>query len=86
MAVPGAVTQSFVLRIWLEELKEEAGQTLWRGHITDIATGERQYVKDIDGIVAFLVPRLELMGVTVGLRWRFQSWMGRPAPSRPSPE
>jgi hypothetical protein len=77
MAVPRACIQSFVLRIWLEELPREDGRSVWRAHITDVATGERRYVQGIDGIVAFLVPRLERMGVKVSLRWRLQSWLGR---------
>jgi hypothetical protein len=77
MAVAQASIQSFVLRIWLEELQQEDGRSRWRGHITDIATGERRYVEDLDGIVAFLVPRLELMGAHVGLRWRLHNWLAR---------
>jgi len=86
MAVPETGIQSFVLRIWLEEVQQQDGHTRWRGHITDIATGERQYVESLDGIIAFLVPRLELMGVNIGLRWRVQNWLAHAPPIRRSPE
>lgn len=84
--MPQANVQSFVLRVWLEESREEAGRTLWRGHITDIGTGERRYVQDIDGIVAFLVPRLSQMGASVGVRWRVQTWLARSSSPRQSTE
>jgi len=84
--VPQASVHSFVLRIWLEESREEDGRTLWRGHVTDIATGERRHVQDIDGIVAFLIPRLAAMGATVGIRWRVHSWLASLPSPRPSHE
>jgi hypothetical protein len=67
--------QTFILRIWQEETEQEAGRASWRGHITDIGSGERRYVEDLGGVIAFLMPRLELMGERVGLRWRVRSWL-----------
>ncbi len=34
---------SFLLRIWLEEIKQETQDTKYRGHIINVATGERRY-------------------------------------------
>ena len=83
MAARHACIQSFVLRIWLEELHQEDGASVWRGHITDIATGERRYVQSLDGIVTFLIPRLERMGVRIGARWRMHDLLSRvPRPRR----
>jgi hypothetical protein len=60
-------THSFIVKIWLEETAEEAGQATWRGHITHVSDGERRYLKDLDGITAFIAPHLEQMGVKLGL-------------------
>jgi hypothetical protein len=56
-------TQSFIIKIWLEEKPEETGQTVWRGHITHVPSGERQYLQDLDAILLFIKPYLSLMGV-----------------------
>ena len=56
-------THSFIVRIWLEETAEEAGQATWRGRITHVSGQESQYLKDLDEIAAFIVPYLEAMGV-----------------------
>jgi len=82
MARPEASIHSFVLRIWLDnddddEVQPDVGRALWRGHITDVASGERCYVDDLDEIASFLVPRLEQMGVRVGLCWRMRRWLRR---------
>jgi hypothetical protein len=85
MALSEASVQSFVLRIWQEEEVGDGRQVIWRGHITDIATGERRYVENIESIVAFLIPRFELLGVRVGLRWRVRTWMKRRRQATPRP-
>jgi hypothetical protein len=56
-------THSFIVKIWLEETTEEAGQATWRGHITHVPSGERRYVQDLGDIAAFIAPYLERMGV-----------------------
>jgi hypothetical protein len=68
-------THSFIVKIWLEETAEEAGQARWRGHITHVPSGERRYVQDLDEITAFIAPYLERMGVKVNLRERVRRWM-----------
>jgi hypothetical protein len=64
-------THSFIVKIWLEETAEEAGQARWRGHITHVPSGERRYVQDLDDIAAFIAPYLEKMGVKLGMEQRF---------------
>jgi hypothetical protein len=68
-------THSFIVKIWLEETAEEAGQARWRGHITHVPSGERRYVQDLDEITAFIALYLERMGVKVNLRERVRRWM-----------
>jgi hypothetical protein len=55
--------QSFIVKIWLEETAEEADRATWRGHVTHVPSGQRRYIKDLDGITAFIAPYLEEMGV-----------------------
>lgn len=57
--------QSFVLKIWVEETAEEAGQAKWRGHITHVPSHSRQYVEDLDEIVLFVASYLERLNVQV---------------------
>ena len=50
---------SFIIRIWEEDTdikKEEKG---WRGHLTLIPNGERQYFSDINEIPAFILAHLK---------------------------
>ncbi len=59
-------TQSFVVKVWLEETVEEEGQAKWRGHVTHVASGERKYLERLSGIAAFMMPYLERSGVNFG--------------------
>ena len=68
-------THSFIIKIWLEESVEEAGRAKWRGHITHVPSGERSYLKDLDDIIAFMVPYLEGMGLKLGYRIRIRNWL-----------
>jgi len=70
-------THSFIVKIWLEETAEEAGQAIWRGHITHVPGGQRRYVKDLDDISAFMAPYLQGIGVKLGRRWRVGNWLRR---------
>jgi hypothetical protein len=62
--------QSFIIKIWLEETAEEAGRATWRGHITHVPSGQRQYIQNLDRIPWFIMPYLEAMGVEFGVLWR----------------
>ena len=59
-------THSFIVKIWLEETTEEAGQASWRGHITHVPNGDRRHLKDVSEITAFIEPYLRGMGVKLG--------------------
>jgi hypothetical protein len=67
----------FIVKIWLEETAEEAGWSLWRGHITHVPSGERRYLTDLDDIAAFISPYLERMGVRFTLRSRTRRFFSR---------
>jgi hypothetical protein len=59
----GSESQSFIVKVWLEESAEEAGAATWRGHVTHVPNQERRYLNTLDDIVDFIAPYLELMGV-----------------------
>jgi hypothetical protein len=61
-------TQSFIVKIWLEETAAEANRATWRGHITQVPSGERRYLENLDDIGIFILPYLEEMGVRFGDR------------------
>lgn len=63
---PDHAPQSFIIKVWIEETVEEAGQALWRGHITHVPSGRRKYIQDLERISAFIAPYLEEMGVELG--------------------
>lgn len=56
-------TESFVVKVWLEETVEEAGRATWRGHVTHVASGERRYLESLTGVGTFIRPYLERWGV-----------------------
>ena len=60
-------TESFVVKVWLEETVEESGQARWRGHVTHVSSGNRRYVESLSGIAAFIRPYLERWGVKFGI-------------------
>jgi hypothetical protein len=75
--LPELAPQSFIIRIWLEERAEEAGKATWRGHITHVPSGQRQYIQDLDRISSFIGPYLEAMGVELQGGWRLRRWLRR---------
>jgi hypothetical protein len=70
-------THSFIVKVWVEEPAVEAGEGLWRGHITHVSSGRRRYLKSLDEIGDFIAPYLEEMGIKLGVRWRMRSWLKR---------
>lgn len=57
-----ATTHSFVIKIWLEETREESSPAVWRGRITHVPSGERKFIKDLQEISAFISPYLHELG------------------------
>ncbi len=68
-----ARTRSFVVRLWLEEKRD--GRSLWRGHITHVASHERRHIRRLDDIPLFIVPYLEQLGGHIGWFWRVRRWL-----------
>ena len=59
-------TQSFVLRIWIEEPAGERRPAVWRGHITHVQSGEQRSVGGFADVHRFLARHL----AAAGLRFR----------------
>ena len=49
---------SFVIRIWSEEDLGEDENDIWRGHITHVISGKRNYLQSLDDISHFIQPYL----------------------------
>ena len=64
-----SVTHSFVVRIWLED---EDNRASWRGHVTHVPSGNRQYVERLTDIVDFIA--LHVDGMKLGKVDRFRRW------------
>lgn len=72
-----STTQSFIVKVWVEENAKEANLGVWHGHITHVPSGERRYLKNLDEIREFIAPHLEEMGVKPGTRWKMRRWLKR---------
>jgi hypothetical protein len=70
-------TQSFIIKIWIEETAAEAGRVVWRGHITHAASGQRRYFENLDDILPFLHPYLREMGIDYEAERPFKAWWQR---------
>lgn len=70
-------TQSFIIRVWVEDRAEEAGKGTWRGQIIHVSSGKSRYLKNLDEVEDFISPYLEKMGVKSGVRWRMRRWLKR---------
>jgi hypothetical protein len=60
-------THSFIIRLWRESPDGVRGGA-WRGHITHVPSGRRQYVQTLGQVSDFIADYLERMDVRVG-RW-----------------
>jgi hypothetical protein len=70
-------TQSFIVKVWVEERAAGAYPGLWRGHITHVSSSRRRYLKNLDEIGDFIAPYLEEMGIKLGVRWRLRRRLKR---------
>ncbi len=72
-----STSQSFIVKVWVEDSAEAGGYGVWHGHITHVPSGKRHYMKNLDEIPDFIAPHLEEMGVKLGMRWRVRRWLRR---------
>ena len=65
-------THAFVVKIWRED-----GRSVWRGHVTHVASGQRHYITGLGQLERFIARYLEAMQVRLPLRWRVRRWIDR---------
>ena len=70
-------SQSFFVRVWVEEKSEQGEWGVWRGHIVHVPSGEKHYFRDLNEIQTFIAPHLEEMGVRFDTSWRVALWFKR---------
>jgi len=59
-------TQSFVVRIWREEVDEDGNITAWRGSVDHVGSGGRVHFQDLDQLTGFIRRRAGLSDSRVG--------------------
>ena len=70
---------SFIVKVWVEKAARKFRRARWHGYITHVPSGERRYLKDLDGIKDFVLPYLRGMGTDDPLRLRAALWLRRKA-------
>lgn len=70
---------SFIVKLWVERAAGKFRRAQWRGYITHVPSGERRYLKDLDGITAFIAPYFKSLGAKARLRRRVWVWLKRRA-------
>ena len=69
-------THVFVVKIWLEEFHNDR-KGIWRGHITHVPSGERQYIDGVLDVISFTIPYLVRMKAKINWFWRFIEFLRR---------
>lgn len=67
-------TQSFIVKIWIEEQVDDSGSS-WRGRITHVPSGEKRYVRKISEVALFIASYLRAMNVPIGIGWSLRHWI-----------
>jgi hypothetical protein len=58
-------TQVFIVRLWRERREIEGARPVLRGTVEHVSSSERLSVRDVSGIVTFLLHHVEAMDVSV---------------------
>jgi hypothetical protein len=58
-----SIVHSFIVKIWVEELKSADLEANWHGQITHVPSNERCYINDLGDISSFIKPYLGAMSV-----------------------
>ena len=70
-------THAFVIRIWLEDTAGEDANNLWRGYITHIPSGDKQYIQNLSEIFFFVISYIEKIGIKIPFKWRIAKLVRR---------
>lgn len=47
-------SHTFIVRLWLEPREIKDAKAIWRGVVEHVASGQRQFLNDLDEIKAFI--------------------------------
>ncbi len=75
MSVPES--QSFVVKIWREEVRDPRRDVAWRGSVTHAGGKDRQYLESLPQVVTFIAPYVEQMGGSLDYATRLLLWWDR---------
>jgi len=64
MDFPEPYAHSFIIKVWLEETADEAGQAIWRGRITHVPSGEYRYFEKLKEAATFIAAYLHKLGAS----------------------
>ncbi len=71
---------SFIVKVWVEKAARRFRRARWHGYITHVPSGERRYLKNLDGIRTFILPYLKGVGCDGDpFRLRAALWLRRKA-------
>lgn len=70
-------THVFIIKLWADEVTDEPGQVVWRGHITHVPSQRRQYIEDLFDIPAFILLAAKDVRFKGLRRRRLQRWIAR---------
>ncbi len=63
MNTPDQISQSFIIRIWIEEPKTDMNAAVLRGHITHVPSGVRKHFQELSQIAGVILPYLVELGL-----------------------
>ena len=66
---------SFVIKIWAKRVDDATRDASWRGTITHVESGKRQYLESLVEVPRVLAPYVVEAGGTLDLRTRLCLWM-----------
>jgi hypothetical protein len=69
------LSESFVIRLWIETSDGSGEAPTWRGHVTHVASDDKRYVDDLFEIPEVIAPHLVAMGISLGRFWRMKRWL-----------
>ena len=79
MDLPESQVHSFIVKLWLDSVADEADRAAWHGQITHVPDGERRSFTDLDEIRLFIEPYIGDAGSTggAGKTLRVRRWLKR---------
>lgn len=75
MPEPSPEAHSFVVKIWEKEVEDPRRDSSWRGSITHVGTGERQYFESLMHVSGFLAPYALDLAESLDFRTRLCLWI-----------